>query len=71
MNRSAGQHDGARSLDEKRQGTWPRGSGSMSASRRLILFLERKSIKKNFVYALNVQRTQGFAPGNERKAFYW
>ena len=34
---------------------------------RLILFLERKSIKKNFVFALKRQRFQGFAPGNETK----
>ena len=30
-----------------------------------ILFLERKSIKKNFVFASKRQRFQGFAPGNE------
>ena len=35
----------------------------------VILFLERKSIKKNFVFALKRQRFQGFAPGNETKLF--
>ena len=32
-----------------------------------ILFLERKSIKKNFVFASKRLRFQGFAPGNEEK----
>ena len=36
----------------------------------LILFPQRKSIKKNFVFASKRQRFQGFAPGNETKQQY-
>ena len=39
--------------------------------RPLILFLERKSIKKNFVFASKRQRFQGFAPGNETELLYF
>ena len=33
----------------------------------LILFPQRKSIKKNFAFASKRQRFQGFALGNEEK----
>jgi len=35
----------------------------------LILFLERKRIKKNFRFAAKVLRRQGCAPGNESGLF--
>ena len=36
---------------------------------KLILFPQRKSIKKNFVFAPKRQRFRGFAPGNKTSLF--